>query len=191
MKKNLVPLTGIVFVLSILLAGSCKPSVKTDEAKNSNKKLIDSMQLALDSIQRASNKTIYITCKAVVVDGILQFSMSDKDDIVVATTSENRLIFVAELKTEVKAKKKVVWTWAESSQVQEFLIISPKETGGDIMRGNAEQSEPDSRKKFKYDIPDDVTNQDEEKYIIQFIWDEETVTIDPYLKLPEQGGNGG
>ena len=160
-----------------MIVGSCNSTVKTDGAEKSNNDLLDSLRLA-------SNK-IYITCKAVVAeDGSLQFNMSDKEDIVVATLDpEDPQKFVAKLTTEVKAKKRVVWLWAKSSQVEEFVIISPKEKGGNIMPGDAEPLKPDSRRKFKYDIPDDAT-VGEEKYIIQFIWKDDTVTIDPYLRVP-------
>ena len=179
MKKNLTFLTGIVFLITILLVGSCNSTVKKDEAEKRNTELLDSLLLA--------SKKIYITCKAVEAeDGSLQFTMADKDDIVVATPDpEDPYKFFAALITEVKAKKRVIWQWAKSSQVEEFLVISPKETGGNIMPGDAEPLEKESRKKFKYDIPDDA-KEGEEKYIIQFIWKEDTVTIDPYLEIPPE-----
>ena len=179
MKKIHTHLTGIAFLIAIVIVGSCNSTVKPDEAEKSNNDLLDSLLLA--------SKKINITCKAVEAeDGSLQFIMSDKDDIIVATIDpEDSLKFVAELKTEVKAKKRVIWQWAKSSQVEEFLVISPKETGGNIMPGDAEPLEKESRKKFKYDIPDDA-KEGEEKYIIQFIWKDDTVTIDPYLEIPPE-----
>jgi len=179
MKKNLTFLTGIVFVIAIVIVGSCNSTVKTDGAEKSNNDLLDSLRLA--------SKNIYITCKAVVAeDGSLQFTMADKDDIVVATPDpEDPYKFFAALITEVKAKKRVIWQWAKSSQVEEFLVISPKETGGNIMPGDAEPLEKESRKKFKYDIPD-TEEEGQEKYIIQFIWEDDTVTIDPYLEIPPE-----
>lgn len=188
MKKNLTFLKGIVFLSAILVAVGCSTSPKKDTngdpgakapAVNSNNDLLDSLRLA--------SKKIYIICKAEVAeDGSLQFTMADKDDIVVAKLiSIDPLNFVANDTTEVKAKNMVVWQWAKSSIVQEFKTISPEKNDGDIMRGDAEPLEKDSRKKLKYDIPDDA-KEGLEKYFIQFTWDDKTVTIDPYLKLPKQ-----
>ncbi len=164
MKKNLTLLTGIVLLITILIAGGC-------------------------SSPQPQDRLVKISCKAVAADdGSLQFTMWDNDDALVATlSSKDSLKYDAHLITDVQPGGKVQWKWGTGSQVREFVKVAPQKANGKIMPGPAKPH--DGQRVLKLEIPDDAP-EGEESYYIQFIWAEDTVTIDPYLKVPptQEGG---
>lgn len=175
MKKILTHLTGIVFLITILTAGACNRGKKADDSK---------------SEENGSREKVEITCKAVKTNGGLQFEIRDsnnEDLVVVAkfTKGDNKK-FVADLETEVDPKTNVFWKWDAESDVDEFVKISPRHPNGKIMPRNAEKVPGSNQLKIK--VPENGTVPgDKEAYDIIFLdWNKDTVTIDPYLKIPPQ-----
>jgi plastocyanin len=157
MKKILTHLTGIGFLIAILIAGGCS----------------------------AEDKKVNIYCKAVNIDGALQFEMFDSNDgkkVIAKPSKEDPTKFVANDTTEVMPGTKVTWEWTSDSDIQEFLKIKPKKHGN-IFKKDPEK-DPETNK-YKLRIPNDAPEPSpEEKYDIIFLdWNGNTVTIDPYLKI--------
>jgi hypothetical protein len=177
MKKTLTHLTGIVFLIAIVIIGSCNTTVMNDEEEKSKDDLIDSLLLA--------SKKNTITCKAEKAeDGSLQFTMWDKDDMEVAKlVSEDPLKFDNHLITDVDTSIVVQWRWAKSSEVKEFVEIGPSAPPGKIFPGKAEPQTP-ARKVLTIVTLNTAEKNDEDRYYIKFLWNEDTVTIDPHLKVP-------
>jgi hypothetical protein len=132
---------------------------------------------------------VKITCKAVEAeDGSLLFSMWDENDLVFAThspTPKDTLKFEANLKTDVEASMVVIWKWAKTSEVEEFVEIGPSDPKPKIFPGKADPQTPARRvltivTRASADVPD------EDRYYIKFLWKGDTVTIDPHLRVPKR-----
>ncbi len=161
MKKTLTPLAGIVFLISILIAGGCKASGAGASED-------------MDKIE--------INCKAVDVKGEMHFIIYDLNDTVEVIVNHTKDNVVANLTTYVKPKTKVIWTWVPDSEIDEFLKIKPKKYG-DIIDKDPEKIS--GTQKFKLTIPKNApVPSPEEKYEILFLnLDGDTITIDPYLRI--------
>jgi hypothetical protein len=129
--------------------------------------------------------TVNIYCKAVEVGGELEFTIYDADSTVVATPSKDPAKFVADLITDVEPGTVVFWEWDEDSEVQIFVNVAPP-APGKIFPGPANPSH--DSKKFKLVIPGNAP-EGTEAYYIEFVWQGDTVTIDPHLRVPP--GSGG
>ena len=166
MKKILTFLTGIVFVITILVAGSCsqKPGVSPGEDKGK----------------------VEIHCKAVEINGEMQFEMWDSNDntkVVAKLCTDDNTKLVADDSTDVEPGTKVVWMWVQESEIQKFEKIGPQ-APGQIITGNAKKILFTQR--FSLKIPKKAPKPSEkEAYDIKFVdKDGKTWTIDPYLKIP-------
>ena len=157
MKKILTLLTGILFLITILAAGSCTPPEGDDD-------------------QSANLRKVDISCKAVVIDGEWHLEMYDSNN------PSN--VVVDNLITDVKPKTTVTWMWTSDSEIKKFVRIHPTHSNGNIIPGPAKKVAFTNKLRLK--IPNDAT-VGEEKYDIQFLDpDGDTVTIDPHLKIPPQ-----
>lgn len=155
MKKNLVLLTGIVFFIALLVAGSCSRSAAP----------------------------VRINCNAVEDGGELKFTMWDAEDTVVAVlSSKDPTKLVADLTTIVQPGTVVFWEWDEDSEVKVFVNVAPPALGNII---DIPPTAVNDSKKFRHVIPGNA-KPGQESYYIEFIWKEETVKIDPHLKVPDQ-----
>ena len=162
MKKILTFLAGIVFIITILVAGGCKSASNNNDPED--------------------KKNVKIYCKAFKENGVLHFEMYDSTDTkrVVANLTKDKL--VANHTADVKPGTKVTWSWTNDSEIMEFVRIGPTRKG-DIIDKDAEKIS--GTKKLRLEIPKDAT-EGKEKYDIVFVgWDGDTVTIDPYLKIPD------
>lgn len=158
MKKILTHLTGIVFLITILIAGGCGP------AKDPQR---------LDHLEEV---TIYV--KAVIIKGENHLEMYDSND--------PTIVVVDTLHTKVKDGTKVFWKLADSSGLKKVRKVVPKNSNGNIMPGPATGFWFFTKYK-KHKVPDDQTPGDEQEYLIE-VKDEENNEwgIDPHLKIPDE-----
>ena len=162
MKKILTHLIGIVFLITILIAGACSP-------EGNNGKL----QVGLEEV------SIYL--KAHEIDGKMHLKMYDSND--------PTIVVVDTLHTYVRDSTLVIWRLADQSGIKKILKISPKNGRGNIIIRDARGFLTSQKKKLK--IPDKQTPDDEEEYLIKFKdSDGNPHTIDPYLRIPRQSGGG-
>ena len=160
MKKILILLTGIVFVITILAAGGCSPASNHDPSKG------------LEEV------TIYL--KVDEKDGEMRLKMYD--------SNKPDSIVVDDLYTDVKDSTKVIWALADQSGIRRIKKIGPKKPGGQIIIEDASGIFLTKKKKLK--IPDNQTPGNEEAYYIKFKdTDGNTWTIDPYLRIPKKADN--
>ncbi len=159
MKKTLTFLTGILLLITILVAGF-KPANDNDDSNVSQ-----------------DSKKVEIHCKAYVKDGVMHFEMYD---------SNNPTIVGDNITTDVEPGTKVTWIWLPDSEIQEFVKIGPKKTGP-IMTGNAEKVL--GTKKLQLKIPKKAPIPSaKEKYDIVFKDKDGNIhPIDPYLRIPNLG----
>ena len=161
MKKNLTFLTGIVFLITILVAGGCESETEDDP-----------------KVPLRGEVTIYLM-KAFEDDSGKHLKMYDSnypDSIVVDT-----------LETLVEPGTKVFWVVLNDSGIKKLKKISPKDGPGKIITGDATGFLYTLfTKKKKLNIPDNAPKPCErEGYDIMFKYkDGKTWKIDPYLKIP-------
>ena len=172
MKKNLTHLTGIVFLITILVAGGC-----SNPADDNGKEETPQEVAGLDEIPK--KVTIYL--KAIKIKGEKHLEMYDSNnpDIVV----------VDSLVTLVNPGDTVVWEIISYWRMKKITKIG-RPTKGEIIDKDAEPI-PDS-KNFSLIIPEDApVPSEKEKYDIEFKgWFGKIWPIDPYLKIPPQSGGG-
>ena len=156
MKKTLTFLTGILFLITILITGF-KPANDND-----------------DSNGPEDLKKVEIYCKAYVKDGVMHFEMYD---------SNNPTIVGDNITTDVMPGAKVTWIWLQDSEIQEFVKINPKKAGP-IMTGNAKKVS--GTKKLQLNVPKKAKiPSPKEKYDIVFKDKDGNIhPIDPYLRIP-------
>jgi len=154
MKKNSILLTGILFVTAVLATGSCSTGEEPQDTK----------------------RRVEINCKAVIVEGAIQFEMYDSND---PTNVGPNII------TDVKPKTIVTWLWTADSEIQKFVKINPQ-GNGPIMPGKARRVP--FTNKLRLRVPHNAPIPSaQEKYDIEFV-DEDGHTyppIDPYLRIPD------
>jgi len=164
MKKNLTFLTGIVFVITILLACGSSPA-------NDNGKEEAPQKLAgLDEIP----KKVIITIEAIKIGGVKRLVMYDSNnpDIVV----------VDNLETIVNPGDTVCWEIVSSWKLKKIEKIGPK-TYGNIINKDAEPIP--GTKSYRLIIPENAPWDTKEKYDIECKgWIGKAWPIDPYLRVP-------
>ncbi len=153
MKKILALLTGIVFLITILIAGGCSPAKVPPPARD------------------LSVVIIYVKAKKIGEKNHLE--MYDSND----TTK-----VVDDLETLVTDSSVVFWVLAEDSGLKKIKKIRPKKDGK-IIPGNAKGIWLFTQYKKHIvpgnQTPDDVQRY----YIKVKDMDSETWEIDPYLKI--------
>jgi hypothetical protein len=173
MKKNLTFLTGIVFFIAILVAGSCQNSPKKNASEETG---TDPKAEAFDS----NDVKIYL--KDTLINGTMHLLMSDskKPDCKII---DNHTAYVHPRYT-------VTWKIATDSKIDEIKHI--RQVGADPTFFGA-VPEVDTieafRKVYKLVLPDTITYDTIVKYEIVFTLEEDTTThiIDPYLRIPPEG----
>jgi len=168
MKKNLTLFTGIVMLITIMLAGACKTNVKDDKKSEGTDPGTKSSTIVLDD----PNVTIYLT--DTLIDGdkhLLMWDSKDKKKKVIDT-----------LTTDVQPGDIIHWRTIDGS-IKKIDNIRSIQEKGDIFR---EEAQTDSlRAAFQIKVPDDAS-PGTEKYEIVFTDDDNrTWTIDPYLRIPD------
>ena len=159
MKKNLTFLTGIVLLITILVAGSCGNGTKQN----------GSINVADDSTK------VDIFLKEILIDGSMHLLMYDskKPDCEV----------IDNLVTVVYPGYTVTWKKAQHSEIKDVLDIRPIDDDGNIFGKGVIKIEIKGKSLWTLVIPDSATT-DTVKYEIVFTVKKDTITIDPYLKIP-------
>jgi hypothetical protein len=163
MKKIFTLSTGIVFLITILIAGGCDPS-KGHKATNTQE---NNKNVANDGTKRV---IIYI--RSIRQDGVIHLTMFDS----------NGKIAIDSLITDVQPGGTVIWKLERASGIKNIDKIYA--TTGEH---NIFKKDPAKRflsKGYKLKVPDDA-KEGEEEYAIDYILENNTkVTIDPYLRIP-------
>ena len=167
MKKNLTFLTGIVFLITILVAGGCNQGTKQNGSTDKE-----------DVMPTFNNdSTVEVYLKATEHnDGRKHLQMYNGKD------SLNPVI--DSLTTVAPPGFTVVWKKAHQSGIKKVDNIRPIEDDGKIFRNGVNEIGVMSLHSLKIPINADSGTV---KYEIVFTdKDDETWCIDPYLKIPDQ-----
>ena len=181
MKRNLIVLTGIVFVISILIAVGCQQPKQTDSTEGETELTFGYINPSL----LASDSTVEISLKDTLIDGRYHIFMYDSNDSTIQV--------VDNLYTDVEPGWTVYWINAPGSNIKEILNIRPVLENGVLFTEEAEEIELFDKKLYKYKVPDEITPPVTEKYEIVFTVKiqegeeekESTWCIDPYLRIED------
>ena len=156
MKKAYFLLTGIVFIITMLIASGSSPIVDPDKPIENIKK-------------------VEIFLKVFIKDGEKHLEMYDSNN------PDN--IVIDDLYTVVEPGTKVVWRRAKDSGIRSIRKVNPIDPG-EIFTRDARTIL--LYKRFRTRIPEGEIKRDKkEKYIIVFLdkKDKEEIPIDPYLRV--------
>lgn len=180
MKKNLVLLTGIVFVLTILLAGGCNPGTSKKGSEEAGGSTL---------LEEKDPKNVDIFLKESLDSGTMHLFMS--------SDKKSECGVIDDYLVVVKPGYTIRWKNADDSEI--FRIVKILPVGDSTFFGAVpvvETTDVDptevfgfSRGLHKLVIPDTAALDTLLKYEIHFeVRDHEDTTyiIDPYLKLPKQ-----
>jgi hypothetical protein len=169
MKKTLTFLTGIAFLIAILISISCNQtgingiqSMKNDGRPPITWEELDTVTIFLKAIDVGEEKHLQM------------YDSNDPSNIVVDT-----------LTSYVRDSTLVLWKLAKDSGIKRLKKIKPKKDDGVIMPGPATGFLNGKKKKHK--VPDGQTPGNAEAYLIRFICEDgKLVEIDPHLKIPPE-----
>ena len=179
MKKNLVLLTGIVFVLTILLAGSCKNGKKnkgTEPAENSSEPVEDVMAFADNDTTK-----VYIYLENILEDGRQRLLMHD--------SKKPHDVVLDSLETVVNPGDTVIFKKAQKSDVRKVINIRLVKELFEISGEDLSKDVREDSGLYMIIINSNAQDSITVKYEIDFTvkLDHPTIhTIDPYLKIPKQ-----
>ncbi len=163
MKRNLIVLTGIVFVLSILVAVGCKQTKQTD-----TREAFEGFTIDLTDTTK-----VWIYLQDTTIGGSVHLLMYD--------SRKPGDVVVDDLVTEVYGGYTVFWDRVLGSNIHKIEDIRPVEDSTQIFIEDVTLD----RNVFKLHIPTDVPDSIEEKYEIEItLKDSGTWVIDPYLRIP-------
>jgi len=167
MKKILTHLTGIVFLITILIAVGCENGKKQNDSANEKTPLVKAVD---------NSTTVRVYLKDIEIDGIMHLEMYDSkkpgcevvDNLVTVVNPGDTVIFYNAHKSDIK-------------NVTEIRLLKP---GFAI---SSESFKPDSGL-YVLIIDPQAPDSTIVKYEIDFTVkkDTDTTTIDPYLKIPKQ-----
>ena len=174
MKKILTHLTGIVFLITILIAGGCGSATENDSQTFTDPTVPKVPTVTTDQTvpDEVDTVTIYLV-KAFEENGKKHLKMFDSND-------PNIVVVDTLLVTDVKPGTKVIWTFLEGSGIEKLKKIGPEKTDAIIIR---DAKKILFKKDFQLKIPNSA-KPGQEKYDIVFEdEDGNTVPIDPYLRI--------
>lgn len=175
MKKNVVFLKGIVFLIALLVVGGCNQSTQK-EANVANSDIDANSTLAIKDPEG-----IDIFLRAVQIDNFWHLEMYD-------SKKTDKCPAIDGLITEVNPKDTVYWKKATASKINEVTNILLL-TDDNTLYGNEVEKVIDEKGDilWKLVVPDFET-PDTIKYEVHFIpvGEKDPIIIDPYLKLPKQ-----
>ncbi|MBS0010147.1 MAG: hypothetical protein KFF49_01975 [Bacteroidales bacterium] len=154
MKKNLSPLTVIVLLITILIAGACRMQEK---------------------VVRAPAVIIHLI-KIVEIDGVIHLEMSN--------SYAPGLIVVDSLWTDVNPGDTIIWLAKPQSGIKAILDVRPVKKEGKIFKEAAIEASYKAQKAFMTVIPDDAEPGSEKYEIVFTDNDNRIWCIDPYLRIP-------
>jgi len=165
MKKNLTLLTGIAFVIAILIAGGC----------GDRKKQNDSTTAGVAPLAVVADSTVEIYLKEVLIDEEMHLEMSD--------SRKPECPVIDNLMTVVYPENTVIFMNAKHGRIDEVLEVRLVEVG-DTIFSTSETRVPEL---YRLEIDPEV-DPDTIKYLIKFRVKQDTTTwtIDPYLRIPRQ-----
>ena len=159
MKKNLILLTGIVFLITILLAGGCSKGKPIE---------MEGVVIIKDSTK------VIIHLKYTLIDGEKHLEMYDSND------PEN--VVVDSLYTWVARGMKVIWKFDSQSGIKKIHEIGSSKEVRNIFKEDARKRF--LCKSFKLKIPNNAPWDETEEYDIEFeVKDGNIYKIDPYLRV--------
>lgn len=180
MKKNLAHLTGIVFLITILIAGSCSSAPEND-SQTFTDQTVPTIQTDQTVPEEVDTVTIYLV-EAFEEKGSIHLRMYDSND--------PGNIVVDNLETFVWPGTVVIWKVLDNSGIRKLKKISPKKGNGNILHRDATGFFYTLfTGKKKHIVPDNAPRPSvKEGYLIKFRHDEggSPWEIDPYLKIPRQ-----
>ncbi|MDT8402381.1 MAG: hypothetical protein RQ743_11855 [Bacteroidales bacterium] len=168
MKKNLTPLTGIVILFTIMIAGACTTTVNDDKKSEGT----DSGTKGSTIVLSDPNVTIYL--EDTLINGRKHLLMWDSND------KMNRVIDT--LTTDVQAGDIVHWRTINGS-IKKINNIRPVQEKGNIFQVEAQTDS--LRAAFQLRIPDDASPGTEKYEIVFTDNDDKTWCIDPHLRIPD------
>ena len=174
MKRNLILLTGIVFLIAILAAGGCK---NPDEQKDTGQPTLLT-ESELDSIlDDPSTKHVYLKDTLLKSDGRVHLEMYNSKH------PEKKVI--DSLATGIRVGYTVVWEKVHASDIKAIYHIRPVEADTNIFRNGIDTIRTVDRTLYRLEVPLDAHN-DTIKYEIVFSIKKDggTWCIDPFLELP-------
>lgn len=184
MKKNLLILTGIVFLIAVLVAGGCSTGKKQKD--NSNEEGAAQKAVAADSTK------VDIFLKAIEIGGSMHLEMYDSKKPDCEVTDDHLIV--------VKRRYTVNWKNAAGSKIDEIKHIRPVADSTffgavpEVGTREADGTVVDTAEFFSVNggiltlvIPDTACLDTLIKYEIVFTLkkDPNIYTIDPYLKIPK------
>ena len=174
MKKNLILLTGIVFLITVLAAVGCS---NDDESDRSKQQAVIKTLIEEGTIDNPKRVRIYV--KDTLMEGNMHLLMYDSND------PDKKVIDT--LYTLVLPGMKVIWKIDPLSRIERINKIGPSTDNRNIFHEDA--SERLFHRGLKLRLEDGIEGP-EEKYDIEIIdTDGKTwPTIDPYLKIPPGAG---
>ena len=159
MKKNLVLLTGIVFLITILLAGGCSKGKPIE---------MEGVVIIKDSTK------VIIHLKDTLIDGerhLVMYDSNDPDNVVVDS-----------LYTWVARGMKVIWKFDRHSGIKKIREIGSSKEARNIFKEDARKRF--LCKSFMLKIPADAPWDETEEYDIEYkVKDGNIYKIDPYLRV--------
>jgi len=165
MKKILIPLTGIVFVIAILAAGGCRGN------KNQN----GSTEAGTQEMITIDTTTVYIYLKDTLIDGKEHLEMYD--------SKKPHDVVIDSLYTKVNPGDTVIFMKAHKSEVKKVKNVRLVEKVFDIY---SIEFRVDSGL-YVLIIDPEAPVGETAKYEIYFTVKQDTTThfVDPYLELPK------
>ena len=186
MKKNLTFLTGIVFVITILIAGACGSAPENDSQTFADP-AVETDPIVQTVPEEVDTVIIYLV-EAFEENGTKHLRMYDSH------YPENRV--VDNLETFVWPGTVVIWVALNDSGIKKLKKISPKDSNSNrnIMHKDAAGFFYTLfTGKKKHIVPDNAPRPSEiEGYLIKFKHEDggSPWEIDPYLKIPPQDPPG-
>jgi len=120
-----------------------------------------------------SDKTVKIYLRSIIKNGEKRLSMYDTND----STAIDNLI------TTVDPGTTIIWILENNSRIKKVEKIYPLKKGGLIFKEDPQQEL--FGKRFKLKVPEDAPRGTIEKYVIEYIHeDDKPVTIDPFIRIP-------
>ena len=185
MKKNLTFLTGIVFLITILVAGSCGNSEKQNSPPEEEEIPNDSPKVA----DAPTSVSIYL--KDTLIDGRMHLEMTDDRHLEMYDDKDPKKKVIDTLTTVVYRGYTVTFMNADESNIKKVNHIRLVEVDS-IFSG--EVIEVEGRSLFKLEILPNAPYDTIVKYEIVFTvkdttketTKETTWCIDPYLKIPKE-----
>lgn len=181
MKKILTLLTGIVFLITILVAGGCTSTAeKNTEATPEDTR--SDLDFALDILNGDSTK-VFVYLKDTLKDGRKHLEMHN-----VKHTGEQGKKVIDTLTTVVYPKYTVFWRKTSDSEIQRILLVRIVDSEPwdlkDTCFVGVESEEAEERGITKFVIPSTADTGTVKYEIIFKDRDKKIWCIDPHLKIP-------